>query len=205
MGLRPASDLRCLEEARRKERRAPRAFSECSSHPDTPPHSALALWFWRLGRAGFSLDPAPTRSPASAARLWLLQGSGGTAPGASEGGARGWAPAAPDWLPSGPAGGAPGWAPFSRSQTAGRRGRREPGSQWTRGPEQLQRAGARPPPRRRRWGEARLAEARRRPGRAGPQAGGRRDHGGGGRCFAPPAVPPRASGGGGDAGPGGDG
>lgn len=204
--MRPASDLRCLEEARRKERRAPRAFSECSSHPDTPPHSALALWFWRLGRAGFSLDPAPTRSPASAARLWLPQGSGGTAPGASEGGARGWAPAAPDWLPSGPAGGAPGWAPFSRSQTAGRRGRREPGSQWTRGPEQLQRAGARPPPpRRRRWGEARLAEARRRPGRAGPQAGGRRDHGGGGRCFAPPAVPPRASGGGGDAGPGGDG
>lgn len=37
-------------------------------------------------------------------------------------------------------------------------------------PEQLQRAEARPLPRRGRWGEARLAKARRRPGRAGPQA-----------------------------------
>lgn len=48
--------------------------------------------------------------------------------------ASGQAPAALDWLPRGPVGGALGWVPLGCSQTAGRRGRREPGSQWTRSP-----------------------------------------------------------------------
>lgn len=61
----------------------------------------------------------------------------------------------------------------SRLAACRRRGGGAGGSPTANGraaPKQLQRAGARPPRRRGRWGEAKLVEARRRPGRAGPQA-----------------------------------
>lgn len=116
--------------------------------------------------------------------------------------ASGRAPAAPDWLSSGSAGGARGWVPLGRQQTTGRRGRREPSSQWTRGPRAVTK------------GRSEAAAAAGEVGRGkvcrGEAAAGpgrkrwRRDHGGGARCSASRAAPPRA-GRCGDAGPGDDG
>lgn len=151
----------------------------------TPRHthrSALTLWEYWDCRARVSLDPGPTQPPASTELLRLGQGSGCKNSREYVGVARGQAPAALDWLSSRPAGGAPGCVSLSGSHSARRRGWREPGSQWTSAPEQLQRAGARPPRRRGRWGEARLAKARRRPGRA---------TGGGGGTMEAAAVAPR--------------
>lgn len=116
-----------------------------------------------------SLDPAPTRPLAPSGSDWgrglSLQprGSLGAWPVARSLRLR-------IGIPAGP------WAGFrvgSRSAVRRRRGGGAGGSPAANGlaaPKQLQRAEARPPPRQGRWGEARLVEARRRPGRAGPQA-----------------------------------
>lgn len=83
-----------------------------------------------------------------------------------------------------PAGRRAGLEAGSRSVASRRPGGGAGGSPAANGraaPEQLQRAGARPPRRLGRWGEARFVEARRRPGRAAS--------GGGGTMEAAPAAP----------------
>lgn len=120
-----------------------------------------------------SLGPAPTR-PSGSQRLGRRLGSVSPAAGESGGVASSPAPAAPDWLPGGPVGGVSGWVPLGSSQTAGRRGRREPCSQWTGSPRAVTKgrseaaAAAGEVGR----GEACLGEAAAGPGRATGGGGG---------------------------------
>lgn len=163
------SDLRCLGRLEEKSVERPQPFYQRL----TPRHTrrpALTFQSWRLSRAQANSDPAPTQSPLRAGRLRLGQGSGGTAPRESGGVASG----GRSWLrigcPTGPrAGLRAGSRSAARRQLGGGAGG-SPAANGRAAPEQLQRAGARPLPLRGRWGEARFAEARRRPGRAGPQA-----------------------------------
>lgn len=202
MGLRSASDLRCQEEAGRKERRVPRAFSECNSHPDTP-----LVQPWPSGSGGSAgpglvwILPLPRLQRARRDSGWG-RGLAAPPPGRLKAGPEAGCPRLRIGCPAGPrAGLRAGPRSAARRRPGGgaggspaANGRAAPSSY--KGPERGRRRGG--------GGGARRGLQRRGGGRAGPgHRRGRRDHGGGGRCFAPPALPPRASGG--DAGPGGDG
>lgn len=129
--------------------------------------SVLALRGWRLGSTRGWPDPTPIRQ-------WSASGFGRgrgleVRPGARGRGQRP-APVAPYWPPGWPAGGVRSRVPLGRSQAAGGGAGGSPAANGRASPEQLQRAGAQAAAAAGRWGEARLAEAKRRPGRAGPQA-----------------------------------